>query len=78
MQCQTSIQPKRPTTRIRRSDPTVLAMRAQLESMPYASFLRLAEQLRDFEETGIQGDDLKSFLGEHAAIGMPIEIPLAA
>lgn len=78
MSTPTRIQPKRPTTRIRRKNPRVLAMRTRLEAMSLTAFRQLEEQIREFEATGIQGDRLIGFLNDDAMRDAPVKSKLAA
>ena len=77
MQFPARIQPKRPTTRIRRNDPTVVAMRSQLETLSSDAFRRLEAELRAYEASGVEGDLLKGLV-EQAANDATIEYKLAA
>ncbi|MEO0699542.1 MAG: hypothetical protein AAFY81_07470 [Pseudomonadota bacterium] len=67
MQFPQRIQPKRPTTRIRRNDPNVVAMRAQLESLSADALRRLEDELRGYDANGVEGAMMKGLVAQAAA-----------
>ena len=67
MQFPQRIQPKRPTTRIRRNDPNVVAMRAQLESLSAAALRRLEDELRGYAANGVEGAMMTGLVAQAAA-----------
>lgn len=78
MSLPTRIQPKRPTTRIRRKNPRVMAMRTRLEAMSLTAFRQLEKQIREFEATGVQGESLMGFLNDDTLHDASVEPQLAA